>query len=89
MVKHFKIRIAGRVQGVFYRQSTLEEATKLGLKGTVQNLPDGSVEIHAEGDEKKLEELILWCKEGPQHADVNNVEIQELKLANYKHFRII
>lgn len=77
------------MHGVFFRQSTLEEAKKLGLKGTVQNLPDGSVEIHAEGDEKKLEELIVWCKNGPEHARVTSVEYSEEDLRNYQDFKIV
>lgn len=77
------------MHGVFFRQSTLEEAKKLGLKGTVQNLPDGSVEIHAEGDEKKLEELIVWCKNGPQHATVDGVKFFKEEVQDYPDFRII
>lgn len=89
MVKHLRIRIHGRVQGVFYRQSTLEEAQNLGLTGTVQNLPDSSVEIHAEGDEDKLNELLEWCQEGPTQADVDKIEHTEQEPRNYTDFQII
>lgn len=89
MRKHFKIRVVGRVQGVFFRQSTLEEARKLRIVGAVQNLADGSVEIHAEGEEEKLNELLKWCKDGPQHASVTSVEYSEESLRNYPDFQII
>jgi acylphosphatase len=89
MKKHYSITVQGRVQGVFFRQSTHEEAQKLGLNGTVQNLPDGSVEIHAEGNEEKLNQLLDWCKNGPQHARVTSLEYSEENLKNYQNFKII
>ncbi|MFN7014688.1 MAG: acylphosphatase, partial [Bacteroidia bacterium] len=61
MQKAFQIQVIGKVQGVYYRQSTRDKALELSLKGTVQNLPDGSVLIHAEGSEEKIRELISWC----------------------------
>jgi acylphosphatase len=51
MKKHFNIRISGRVQGVFFRASTKAKAEELGISGFVQNEPDGSVYIEAEGEE--------------------------------------
>jgi len=68
--------IKGRVQGVFFRYKTQQEAQKLGLNGWVKNNGDGSVEILAEGDKDKLEELIEWCKEGPRSAQVEKVEVK-------------
>jgi len=70
------IFVSGRVQGVFFRSRTQEEAEKLGLVGWVKNTPDGKVEIVAEGDKEKLEELIAWCKKGPLFAKVENVEVE-------------
>ncbi len=69
---HFKVY--GRVQGVFYRASTVERARALGLTGWVKNCPDGSVEGIAEGPRRALEELILWCGRGPPGARVSRVE---------------
>ena len=66
--------VRGRVQGVFYRASTQKKADKLGLAGWVRNCPDGSVEIHAEGDREKVEALIAWCRKGPPMASVTDVE---------------
>lgn len=88
-MKHLFIKVTGRVQGVFFRQKTLEEAVRLGLNGTVQNMPDGSVEIHGEGSEEKLEEFIKWCGAGPNNAIVEEVKSEERSLENYKDFSII
>jgi len=64
------IVITGLVQGVFFRASTLEKAQSLSLSGWVKNQPDGSVEIMAEGERYALEELVLWCRQGPPGADI-------------------
>ena len=61
-MKHLDIRVRGRVQGVCFRESTRQEAQRLGVAGTVRNEPDGSVFIQAEGDEKPLERLVAWCR---------------------------
>lgn len=65
--------VTGKVQGVFFRQSTLQEAQRLGLCGWVCNLPDGSVEIEAEGDEASLRDLVAWAQHGPPMARVDGV----------------
>lgn len=59
---------SGRVQGVCYRRFTAEEATALGLCGTVRNLSDGRVEVIAEGDRQALEQLVRRLQEGPPGA---------------------
>jgi len=71
-----RLRIQGRVQGVFFRATTMEEAIRLGLKGWVRNCPDGSVEAVAEGAKEKLEELVRWCRHGPPGARVHDVALQ-------------
>ncbi len=58
------ILVKGRVQGVYFRASTTQTATELGIKGHVENLADGSVRIVAEGTTKNLEKLIEWCGQG-------------------------
>ena len=70
------IRVCGRVQGVFYRGSTVDEARNLRLAGTVRNLPDGSVEVVATGPRERLERLIDWCRRGPPAARVENVDVR-------------
>lgn len=66
--------ISGRVQGVWFRRATYERATKLALRGWVRNLPDGRVEILAEGTEGRLKQFEGWCGVGPVHAIVEKVE---------------
>ena len=66
--------IVGKVQGVFYRASAMDTALSLGLTGYVKNLPDGFVELVAEGSPEKLNLLIEWCKEGPVNARVSEVK---------------
>jgi acylphosphatase len=62
------------VQGVFFRDSTRQKAEELGLAGWVRNMPDGHVEALFEGPPEKVEEIVSWCKEGPQRASVENVD---------------
>ena len=69
-----RLRVSGLVQGVFYRQSTAIEAARLGLAGSARNLPDGSVEVVAEGRRAEVERLVAWCRRGPPAARVEDVE---------------
>ena len=69
-----RVRVSGQVQGVFFRDSTRQKAEELGLAGWVRNMPDGHVEALFEGPSEKVEEIVRWCKEGPQHASVENVD---------------
>jgi acylphosphatase len=70
------IFVSGRVQGVFFRQNTLEKAKTLGLKGWVRNTQDGRVEAVFEGEKEKVEKILEWVKSGPPLARVENVEIR-------------
>ena len=74
MQKRLHLIIKGRVQGVFYRASTRDTAVKLGLKGWVRNMADGSVEAVFEGNEKTLKEVLQWCRNGPPGAYVSKIE---------------
>jgi len=67
--------ISGSVQGVFFRAYARDEAESLGLTGTVRNLWDGRVEAVFEGDKKSVEKMILWCRKGPPHAFVDDVQV--------------
>jgi Acylphosphatases len=85
-----KIIVRGKVQGVFYRQSTRNKARALGVKGTVRNLEDGqTVEIYATGTTEQLSALMDWCQVGPPQAVVNAVEVSDEPLKVYDDFSII
>jgi acylphosphatase len=87
-IRACRIVVIGRVQGVFYRQSTRDKALELGLNGTVKNCDDGSVEVFAEGKPQQIELLIEWCRTGPPRARVDKLDIHESTLKNYAGFII-
>ena len=89
MKKHFDITVKGHVQGVFYRASTKAVADQLGVKGLVNNEPNGDVFIEAEADAMTLDLFLDWCKEGPEHANVISVESHEGELKNYRNFEVV
>ena len=74
--KRARVIVRGRVQGVSFRAYTQAEASGLGLKGYVRNLPDRSVEILAEGDEDSVKTLVEWAHTGPSHARVDSCEVE-------------
>jgi acylphosphatase len=71
-----RLRITGRVQGVWYRGATEAEARRLGVDGWVRNLPDGSVEALLEGEPGAVRVLVDWCRSGPPGARVADVAEQ-------------
>ncbi|MBI1961537.1 MAG: acylphosphatase [Parcubacteria group bacterium] len=74
MQQHCTITVSGLVQGVAFRYSTRGKARELGLSGFVRNERDGTVLIEAEGEEGAIRQLIEWCKNGPTHAQVDDVK---------------
>lgn len=83
------VYVSGRVQGVFFRAHTQEEAVRRGLSGWVRNLDDGRVEAVFEGPEDKVREIVQWCHRGPSHARVTNVEVRwESPKGEERDFRI-
>lgn len=68
--------ISGRVQGVFFRAHTTDEARQRGLTGWVQNLCDGRVEAVFEGEDEDIQSIINWCRTGPPHAVVTDVSVE-------------
>ncbi len=87
-MKHVNIYLYGRVQGVGFRYSAREKAREMGIKGFVKNKANGSVYIEAEGTENSLTHFEQWCKDGPSWSRVDNVEVEEGKLRDYKDFTI-
>ena len=87
-MKTAAIRVTGRVQGVWFRASTREEALRLGLKGFVRNDPDGTVYLEVSGSEKQIRDLLAWCHEGPRHARVDQVDIREIGHREFESFTI-
>lgn len=84
-----RIIISGKVQGVYYRQSTREKSMQLGISGIVKNLTNGSVELIASGTADQLNNLIEWCKQGPPKAVVSSIEFEELPYQTFDGFKII
>jgi acylphosphatase len=72
--KCIKAFVSGRVQGVFFRESTRRQAQNLGLTGYAINLSDGRVEVLACGDAAQLERLVHWLHSGPEYARVTHVD---------------
>lgn len=84
-----ELNIQGRVQGVFYRQSTMETALRLGLTGWMRNCSDGSVTAVFEGEREAVDAAIVWCRQGPPAASVTDIEVNWLDfVGEFETFRI-
>lgn len=86
--KHYKLRITGKVQGVWYRASSRNKALELNLQGFARNEPDGSVYIEAEGTEDQLKQFVAWAGQGPDLAEVERVDVEEGPLKAFEGFHI-
>jgi acylphosphatase len=81
--------VSGRVQGVGFRYFTQDIANREGLTGHVRNLPDGCVEVVAEGDEQSLQRLEAALWRGPSHARVDNVDVEStMPTGQHSGFRV-
>ena len=80
--------VSGRVQGVFFRDNTSKKARELGLTGYAKNLPDGTVEVVAEGNKYKINKLIEFIKKGPGIAMVEGIKLKHKEPENFKSFKI-
>ncbi len=85
---NIRLRITGKVQGVFYRKSTQQMAELIGIKGFVKNEPDGSVFVEAEGENSAVYKLIDYCHHGPEGAAVEHVSIIQGEIVGYNNFEI-
>jgi len=79
-----RARVSGRVQGVWFRASTAERAAALGICGRAENLPDGSVLVHAAGTPAALDALVEWLRRGPPMARVDAVEVEAIEPGGYE-----
>lgn len=84
-----KVRVTGKVQGVFFRRSTQQQAQQLGLNGYAKNLSDGSVEVLACGEASKLEKLEAFLHQGPPDSEVERVEVEAVANAQTEGFRVL
>ncbi len=87
-MKHLNITVTGKVQGVFFRDSTKAVADQLAVKGFVMNRPDGSVYIEAEGPDVAMDLFIEWCGEGPERAEVQQLFQEEAAWKGYRNFEV-
>ncbi len=87
-MKTIQIKVSGKVQGVGFRYYTQKKAHEFNIKGFVQNMPDGSVYIEAEGEDLDVDTFADWCAQGPQWARVLKSTKSELPLVGYVKFEV-
>jgi acylphosphatase len=78
--KRVHVIVHGRVQGVFFRDYTRQEAQRLGLTGWVRNLPDRTVEAEFQGDGKEVDSILIWLRTGSPHSEVTGVQTDTITL---------
>ncbi len=86
------IIVSGKVQGVSFRAATKAVADQLGVKGTIRNHHDGALHIKAAANHLQMDQFLEWCREGPDHARVESVKIEELEIDAapiFKNFEIL
>lgn len=83
-----RVVVRGRVQGVFFRDSTRREASRLGVAGWVRNCRDGSVEAHIEGEAGAVGALERWLGSGPSRAEVASVEAEDAVAEGHAGFAV-
>lgn len=88
-MKTVRIFIKGTVQSVFFRTFIKEQADELGVRGFVRNLEDGRVEVLVEGRDEKVHEMIERCKQGPKHAQIIEVKVEDMKHQGFEGFKIL
>ena len=83
-----RVVVTGRVQGVFFRDSARREARRHGVTGWVRNRPDGAVEAVFEGEPDAVAALVLWCRDGPRHAQVDDLRVEPVEPAGLASFEV-
>jgi acylphosphatase len=80
--------VHGRVQGVFFRDSTRSAASSRGVVGWVRNSPDGTVLAWFEGPEDAVDSMVEWCRSGPSRADVDSVDVEHVEPEGLSGFEV-
>jgi acylphosphatase len=88
-VTRARVRVRGRVQGVFFRVEARDRARSLGLAGWVRNCSDGSVEAVFEGESERVRSMVDWCGRGPAGANVAAVDVEWEEPAGEASFRVV
>lgn len=87
-MRHYNIRVSGKVQGVWFRKFIQMKAQELDIKGLVKNEADGSVYIEAEGTDAAFKLFIPFCNQGPEFAKVEHLSIEEGAIVSFQEFII-
>ncbi|RTL59857.1 MAG: acylphosphatase [Sphingobacteriales bacterium] len=88
-MKTISITVKGKVQGVYFRHFTKTKADTIGITGTVKNLSNGDVFIVATGEEYQLNDLLLYCKQGPPRAVVTELIKEDVPLQQFNGFEVM
>ena len=88
MIRHYKIKVKGRVQGVWFRKYTKQAAVSYDLNGFVKNQPDGCVYIEVEGPEGKVQDFIKWLEKGSPLSEVKEINTSEGDYTGFSTFEI-
>ncbi|HEY4400748.1 MAG TPA: acylphosphatase [Acidimicrobiia bacterium] len=83
-----RVSVAGRVQGVWFRESCRDQAQAAGVAGWVRNLGDGQVEVVLEGSPGAVDEVLAWCRRGPRRARVDRVDVVDEAPVGEQGFRV-
>jgi acylphosphatase len=87
-MKAIQARVTGQVQGVAFRWHTQEQAQRLGVVGWVRNEVDGSVLVHAEGEDEAVDALVEWCRHGPPSARVRDFAARDAAPSGASSFAV-
>lgn len=83
-----RVTVSGRVQGVWFRESTRQQAADADVRGWVRNLPAGTLEAHLEGSPDAVDRLLAFLRSGPPHASVDDVDVREAKVEGFPDFQV-
>lgn len=87
-MKHTKITVCGKVQGVNYRHTAKEEAERIGVKGFIKNEANGDVYLELEGSEEQINKMVRWCRIGPPKARVKEIYFNDGEPKGFSSFAI-